>query len=147
MQVVPLEADFFAELGGHSLVAARFASFVRETHALATIRLQDIYDARTLRSIAARLDARRDPGAKQVDLTFTPPPLLAPSFLCGLAQAAVMPIFLGLVTAQWLGVYIAYILLSPGEWRFLRRIWRLSSCSMWRSTSPHSSSASPANGW
>ncbi|MFI5013067.1 MAG: Pls/PosA family non-ribosomal peptide synthetase [Hyphomicrobiales bacterium] len=112
VQVVPLEADFFADLGGHSLIAARFVSFVRETPAFATIRLQDIYDARTLRGIALRLEERRGPDIPAVDLSFTPPPLLR-RFLCGLAQAAVMPIFLGLVTAQWLGVYIAYILLSP----------------------------------
>ncbi|SEC81611.1 non-ribosomal peptide synthetase terminal domain of unknown function [Rhizobiales bacterium GAS188] len=110
--VVPLEADFFAELGGHSLIAARFVSFVRETQAFATIRLQDVYDARSLRRIALRLEADRRPDAKPLDLTFAPPPLLR-RFLCGLAQAIVMPIFLGLVTAQWLGVYIAYILLSP----------------------------------
>ena len=30
-----------------------------------------------------------------------------------------MPFFLGLVTAQWLGVYIAYILLSPENGGFL----------------------------
>ncbi|MFI4996968.1 MAG: amino acid adenylation domain-containing protein, partial [Hyphomicrobiales bacterium] len=117
-QVVPLEADFFAELGGHSLIAARFVSLVRETPAFATIRLQDIYDARTLRGIASRLEARRVPDAKAVDLSFEPPPLLR-RFLCGLAQAAAMPIFLGLVTAQWLGVYIAYILLSPENGGFV----------------------------
>jgi non-ribosomal peptide synthetase-like protein len=110
--VVPLTADFFADLGGHSLIAARFVSFVRETPALANIRLQDVYEARSLRQIAERLDAQRDTHAKPVDLAFAPPPLLR-RFLCGLAQAAVMPILLGLVTAQWLGVYIAYILLSP----------------------------------
>ena len=119
--VVPLEADFFAELGGHSLIAARFVSFVRETPALATIRLQDVYDARTLRGIAERLDASRRPDQKPVDLSFTPPPLLR-RFLCGLAQAIVMPIFLGLVMAQWLGVYIAYILLSPENGGFIEDV-------------------------
>ena len=117
-ELVPLEADFFAELGGHSLIAARFVSFVRETPALATIRLQDVYEARNLRALAARLDSTRVPNAEPADLSFTPPPLLR-RFLCGLAQAAAMPIFLGLVTAQWLGVYIAYILLSPETGGFL----------------------------
>ncbi len=75
---VPLEADFFAELGGHSLIAARFVSFVRETPALATIRLQDVYEARNLRALAARLEARRAPETEPLDLSFAPPPLLAP---------------------------------------------------------------------
>jgi non-ribosomal peptide synthetase-like protein len=117
-ELVPLEADFFAELGGHSLIAARFVSFVRETPALATIRLQDVYEARNLRAIAERLEAKRPPESEPVDLSFTPPTLLR-RFFCGLAQAAMMPIFLGLVTAQWLGVYIAYILLSPENGGFL----------------------------
>ena len=117
-ELVPLEADFFAELGGHSLIAARFVSFVRETPALATIRLQDVYEARNLRALAERLEARRAPETEPIDLSFAPPPLLR-RFLCGLAQAAVMPVFLGLVTAQWLGVYIAYILLSPENGGFL----------------------------
>ena len=63
-ELVPLEADFFAELGGHSLIAARFVSFVRETPALATIRLQDVYEARNLRAhrrSGSRRDARRTP--------------------------------------------------------------------------------------
>src|SRR6202043_3778552 len=81
-----------------------------------------VYDARSLRRIAERLEAQRleaqrRPDVAPVDLSFKPPPLLR-RFLCGLAQAAVMPIFLGLVTAQWLGAYIAYILLSPANGGF-----------------------------
>ena len=64
-----------------------------------------------MRAIAERLDAQARPETAP-DLAFVPPPRLR-RFLCGLAQAAVMPFFLGVVTAQWLGVYIAYILLSP----------------------------------
>ena len=64
-ELVPLEADFFADLGGHSLIAARFVSFVRETPALATIRLQDVYEARTLRRIARRIEAQRPPEAER----------------------------------------------------------------------------------
>jgi non-ribosomal peptide synthetase-like protein len=91
---------------------------VRETPAFANIRLQDVYEARNLRRIAERLDAQGQPRTTPNDLAFAPPPLLR-RFLCGLAQAAVMPVLLGLVTAQWLGVYIAYILLSPENGGFL----------------------------
>jgi non-ribosomal peptide synthetase-like protein len=118
VNVVPLNADFFADLGGHSLIAARFVSIVRETPRLANIRLHDVYEARSLRRIAERLDAQRQPQIEPKSLAFAPPPLMR-RFLCGLAQAAVMPLFLGLVTAQWLGVYIAYILLSPENGGFL----------------------------
>ncbi len=108
-QSLPLEADFFVDLGGHSLLAARFISIVRETPAYAGITLQDVYGARTLRGMAALLDSRGEAVAE--DLSFTPPPFLR-RFLCGLAQAAVLPIIIGLATAQWLGIFVTYMLIS-----------------------------------
>ena len=106
---LPLEADFFIDLGGHSLLAARFISIVRETPAYAGITLQDVYAARTLRAMAALLDERGVAVAE--DLSFTPPPFLR-RFLCGLAPAAALPVIIGLATAQWLGVFVTYMLLS-----------------------------------
>ncbi|MDP3257776.1 Pls/PosA family non-ribosomal peptide synthetase [Bosea sp. (in: a-proteobacteria)] len=106
---LPLEADFFVDLGGHSLLAARFISIVRETPAYAGITLQDVYGARTLRGMAALLDGRGI--AEAQDLSFTPPPFLR-RFLCGLAQAAALPVIIGLATTQWLGIFVTYMLLS-----------------------------------
>jgi non-ribosomal peptide synthetase-like protein len=111
-QAIGFEADFFTELGGHSLIAARFVSAVRGTPALATITLQDVYSARTLRAISAKLGAdRRDLAEAPRDLSFAAPPTLR-RFLCGLAQAAALPFILALMTAQWLGIFISYMLLS-----------------------------------
>ncbi len=113
-QALPFEADFFTDLGGHSLIAARFVSAVRETPALAALTLQDVYSARSLRAMATLLIGRTGGvGATVIarDLSFAPPPLLR-RFLCGLAQAAAMPVILGIVTAQWLGVFITYMLIS-----------------------------------
>jgi non-ribosomal peptide synthetase-like protein len=106
---LPLEADFFVDLGGHSLLAARFISIVRENPSYAGITLQDVYGARTLRGMAALLDGRGI--AEAQDLSFTPPPFLR-RFLCGLAQAAVLPVIIGLATTQWLGIFVTYMLLS-----------------------------------
>ncbi|WP_439495836.1 Pls/PosA family non-ribosomal peptide synthetase [Bosea sp. (in: a-proteobacteria)] len=108
-QALPLEADFFVDLGGHSLLAARFISIVRETPAYAGITLQDVYGARTLRGMAALLDGRGI--AEAQDLSFTPPSFQR-RFLCGLAQAAVLPVIIGLATAQWLGIFVTYLLIS-----------------------------------
>lgn len=108
-QTLPLEADFFVDLGGHSLLAARFISIVRATPAYAGITLQDVYAARTLRGMAAVLDGRGR--AESEDLSFTPPPFLR-RFLCGLAQAAALPIIISLATAQWLGIFVTYLLIS-----------------------------------
>ncbi len=116
-QTIPLDADFFTDLGGHSLLAARFISFVRETPALARITLQDVYSARSIRALAELLDGKWGQGATEEDLSFAPPPLLR-RFLCGLAQAAALPVILGLVTAQWLGVFVSYMLLTGADASF-----------------------------
>ncbi len=115
---IPFDADFFTDLGGHSLLAARFVSVVRQTPSLAGITLQDMYRARSLRAIAALVDGRapRD-AAGPVDLGFTPPPLMR-RFLCGLAQALALPLILSLATAQWLGVFVSYMLLTTSEATF-----------------------------
>ena len=121
-QAIPFEADFFLDLGGHSLLAAKFVSAVRETPALASLTLNEIYSARTLRAMGALLDARAPaPGAKAADLSFDPPTLKR-RFLCGLAQAVAMPFILALTTAPWLGVFISYMLLSGEDASFLKEM-------------------------
>nr|WP_244548565.1 Pls/PosA family non-ribosomal peptide synthetase [Bosea vaviloviae] len=119
---LPLDADFFLDLGGHSLLAARFISIVRETPAYAGITLQDVYGARTLRGMAALLDGR---GIAEVqDLSFTPPPFLR-RFLCGLAQAVVLPIIIGLSTAQWLGIFVTYMIMSGEDLSLTGQVFAL----------------------
>ncbi|MFC3265687.1 Pls/PosA family non-ribosomal peptide synthetase, partial [Camelimonas abortus] len=105
-ETIPFDADFFLDLGGHSLLAARFVSEVRKTPAFASLTMQDVYAARTLRAMAALLEANREDGAR--DLSFTPPPL-ARRFWCGVAQALALPLILGMVTIQWLGLFLASI--------------------------------------
>nr|WP_168220510.1 Pls/PosA family non-ribosomal peptide synthetase [Azospirillum thermophilum] len=123
-QIIPFDGDFFLDLGGHSLLAARFVSAVREVKPLDGLTLQDVYGARTLRAMAARLDGkagRGGGGPAKRDLSFTPPPLLR-RFLCGAAQAAALPFILALMTAQWLGVFVSYMLLSGEEASFLQEV-------------------------
>lgn len=107
-QAIPFEADFFTELGGHSLVAAKFVSAVRKTPALAGITMQDMYAHRSLRNLANALDAAG--AAEARDLSFEPVPLRR-RFLCGLAQAVALVFVLGLVTIQWLGLFLSSIFL------------------------------------
>jgi non-ribosomal peptide synthetase-like protein len=116
-QPIPFDADFFTDLGGHSLLAARFLGLVRQTPALASLTLQDVYAARSLRAMAALLDGRAVDMGPPRDLSFAPPPLMR-RFLCGLAQALCLPFIIGLLTAQWLGVFISYMLLSDPEATF-----------------------------
>ncbi|MEA2832955.1 MAG: hypothetical protein QOG66_1157 [Methylobacteriaceae bacterium] len=125
-QSIPFDADFFTELGGHSLLAARFVSVLRGTHRLASVTLQDVYAARTLRAIAALLDGKRAVAAPVKDLSFDPPPLLR-RFLCGLAQAAALPFIMAMMTAQWLGVFISYMLLTDPDTSLFQEIISLLS--------------------
>jgi non-ribosomal peptide synthetase-like protein len=111
MPVIGLEADFFTELGGHSLIAARFVSEVRKTPSLMGIALRDVYSDRTLRRLAATLDARaRTASSVPADLSFAPPPLMR-RFWCGLAQAFALPFIIAIVTVQWIGLLLASIFL------------------------------------
>ncbi len=120
-QAIPFDADFFTDLGGHSLLAARFLALVRKHHELASLTLQDVYEARSLRAMGALLDGRAQYMAPPRDLSFTPPPLLR-RFLCGLAQAITLPIVLALMTAQWLGVFVSYMLLTDAAASLLQEI-------------------------
>ena len=120
-QAMPFDADFFTDLGGHSLLAARFVSAVRETPRLASITLQDVYNLRSLRAISAHLDGKADTAGEARDLSFEPPPFLR-RFLCGLAQAIALPFILGLMTAQWLGVFVSYMLLTDPDASLLSEI-------------------------
>lgn len=107
MPVIPFTADFFSDLAGNSLIAARFVSEVRKIPALAGIALQDVYNGRTLRKMAALLDERNPTGGATVtDLSFEPPPFRR-RFLCGLAQAAALPFIIAIVTAQWIGLLLS----------------------------------------
>ncbi|HIJ62218.1 MAG TPA: amino acid adenylation domain-containing protein [Rhodospirillaceae bacterium] len=122
-QSIPFEADFFVDLGGHSLIAARFVSSLRTNPAFAGLTMQEIYAWRTLRAIAAGIDrgaAGQAGQARQAQsMVFEPPPLIR-RFLCGLAQAVALPVILSLSTAPWLGVFIAYDFFSgesPNFWR------------------------------
>ena len=125
-QSIPFDADFFTELGGHSLLAARFVSAVRETQRLHSITLQDVYAARTLRAVASLLDGKAASAAPMRDLAFEPPPLRR-RFLCGLAQAAALPFIMGLMTAQWLGVFVSYMLLTDPDTPIFQEIISLLS--------------------
>ena len=112
-----LAGDFFTDLGGHSLLAARFVSAVREAPALASLTMPDVYKHRSIRALAEVLIERTGGvGSDAVarDLSFEPPPF-GRRFLCGLAQAVALPFILGLVTLQWLGLFMASVFLVQGE--------------------------------
>ncbi|MDQ0469099.1 Pls/PosA family non-ribosomal peptide synthetase [Labrys wisconsinensis] len=110
MPAVDLEADFFTDLGGHSMLAARFVSEVRRVPALAGIAIRDVYAHRSLRRIAVALDEGAAGAMDAADLSFEPVPLRR-RVLCGLAQAVTLPVLIGIVTLEWIGLLLASTLL------------------------------------
>ncbi|MDE2445681.1 MAG: amino acid adenylation domain-containing protein [Alphaproteobacteria bacterium] len=120
---IPLEGDFFTEIGGHSLLAAQFISIVRKTKGCAAITLQDVYEARNIRAMAKLLEER---GAN-IDQSSLDEQRLVPSrvsrrnrIFCGIAQGLALPFILTLQAAPWLTIFISYALISPDEstaWR------------------------------
>ncbi|MBM3608109.1 MAG: AMP-binding protein, partial [Alphaproteobacteria bacterium] len=112
-QSIPFDADFFTDLGGHSLIAAKLISELRQTPALAGVTLQDIYAGRTLRKLGQIIDDRAalmggGKGGAPADLSFAPVPNWKRS-LCGAAQAVALVPILALVTIQWLSLFLASI--------------------------------------
>lgn len=124
MTAVPLDDDFFLDLGGHSLLAARFLSEARKKPIAARLTLHDVYECRTLRKMAHKLDKESSVADTPVttDLAFQPAPLLR-RFLCGLAQFIALPFILALMTAQWLGIFLSYMLVSGKDVSILHEVF------------------------
>jgi non-ribosomal peptide synthetase-like protein len=102
-----LGLDFFTDLGGHSLLAARLVSELRVDARYAGLGVREIYRERTLAGIAGamrRLGAERPPapGGERK-------PVPARRFaLCALLQALIIPLFVLLHVADWLGPFFVY---------------------------------------
>lgn len=125
MKRIALDADFFNDLGGHSLAVSQFISSLRLAHpntALSGISFLDLYASRTIRKLAALVDARVSsasvcsgeqtvPVKKEYAGTPTngrfPPPPWQRRYLCGLCQAMCLPFILLLGTIKWLGLFLA----------------------------------------
>ncbi|MGS0757224.1 non-ribosomal peptide synthetase, partial [Roseateles sp. GG27B] len=87
-------ADFFTDLGGHSLFAARLASSLRTDPRFAHITVNDIYTQRSVGRIAAVLE-QAPASAVPVDTSWLPPPRWK-RWTCGVAQAATVPVLVAL---------------------------------------------------
>ena len=117
---ISVDDDFFEDLGGHSLRAARMVSVARATPALASVSIQDLYAAPTIRKLAERLDAARpaEAAAAKPPEPFHPIPQLRRT-LCVIAQTvALIPIFAA-SGVQWIFPYLAYTALASDTDRVL----------------------------
>ncbi|MCX7251457.1 MAG: amino acid adenylation domain-containing protein [Burkholderiales bacterium] len=100
-------SDFFDDLGGHSLLAARLVSALREDSRFAQMTVNDVYGQRRIAAIAAAMQAGRAVAASAVPATFAVAPR-ARRWLCGLAQALVLPALIALHIMNWLAPFFTY---------------------------------------
>jgi non-ribosomal peptide synthetase-like protein len=105
-QAIVRSADFFADLGGHSLFAARLASSLRADDSFAHVTVRDIYQHRSVGAIALAIGVAKGQ-AQAVDTTWTPPSAWQ-RWRCGLAQAAAVPWLVAMRMAQWLAPFFTY---------------------------------------
>lgn len=106
---VSVTDDFFEDLGGHSLRAARMVSLARRDPALQMLSIQDLYAAPTIRKLAERIEAARSAGERVTRVTtpFTPVSQ-SRRVWCVIAQTlSLIPIY-GFAGVQWLFPYLVY---------------------------------------
>jgi non-ribosomal peptide synthetase-like protein len=101
------DADFFTDLGGHSLFAARLASMLRADPRFTQVTVRDIYQHRVIGRIAAALQAAPSAAEARYTPDWTPPPSWK-RWTCGAAQAAAIPGLVALRMAQWLAPFFTY---------------------------------------
>ena len=107
-QPVLLTADFFNDMGGHSLLAARLVSALRSDARFASITVQDIYRERTVGGIAAVIATRQAEQPTAQAAVVLPPIPHFRRVVCGLAQALCLPPLVGFKMLQWLLPFFTY---------------------------------------
>ena len=100
-------ADFFNDLGGHSLLVARLVSILRDDARYAALSVQDVYRERQLAGIARAMERKRNQKRQGPTPKRAATPLWR-RFSCGLAQAVVIPFFVLLHIADWLTPFFVY---------------------------------------
>lgn len=107
-QALKLTADFFLDLHGHSLLAARLVSTLRQDPHFAGVTVLDIYQHRILESIALVMEERRaqQPAAPAETIIVATPKWRR--WTCGAAQALCLPFLFGLRMLQWLLPFFTY---------------------------------------
>jgi non-ribosomal peptide synthetase-like protein len=109
------DLDFFADLGGHSLLVARLVSALRADRRYAMLSIQDIYRQPLLDQIVARMRQLRQayehgPTSERLHLAASPrdPVPSTRRWLCGAIQAAVIPWLMLFHISSWLFPFFVY---------------------------------------
>lgn len=118
-QTIRRNADFFNDLGGHSLMAAKLVSVLRKHPRFAYFKIADIYQKRSVQGISEVLEAAgllQDATLADAQETWNPAPAWK-RWVCGAAQAATVPWLVAMRMVQWLTPFFAYHFFTgdPGD--------------------------------
>ena len=105
-QAIRRDVDFFSDLGGHSLLAARLVSALRADARFVYFKVSDIYLHRHIGQIAVVLAQSQSTTTNEAK-AWTPPSGVR-RWMCGLAQAIVIPWLVVMRMMQWLAPFFAY---------------------------------------
>ncbi|HEX3657462.1 MAG TPA: Pls/PosA family non-ribosomal peptide synthetase [Pirellulales bacterium] len=121
---VSVDADFFLDLGGHSLVAAQMVSELRRDAVFAGASMLDVYSYPTIERLARHFAGEdAEPLVHQLPIAPHDPreprqPSAWEHFRCGLAQLVALYFVLGLFSIQWLSPYVAFTYLVDFEYTY-----------------------------
>lgn len=113
-QAIRRTLDFFSDLGGHSLFAARLTSLLRADARFAGASVGIIYQQRRVGAIAEALQASMQPGQVADERPF----LIHSAWRrwrCGAAQAVAVPLLVLIKMAQWLAPFFTYHFFTGDE--------------------------------
>ncbi len=114
MDKVSVDDDFFQDLGGHSLAAARLVSILRRDPKFSNISLADVYARPSVRLMANYLSSqsRKHTSVHKIStaksaISFDEPKVYSNFRVwgCGLAQAALLLIYLAMLSLPGLAVF------------------------------------------
>lgn len=114
-QAILRTSDFFNDLGGHSLMAARLVSGLRADSRFAYFKISDIYQNRTVGAIAEVLTATQNTTMSDAQAWTLPSSIKR--WICGGAQALAIPVLVAMRMVQWLSPFFAYHFFTgdPGD--------------------------------
>ena len=115
-QPLRLASDFFRDLGGYSLLAARLVSSLRKHPQFSALTMHELYQHPGLGALSSRLDALAAavPIAVEEGDTLAQPDDTAGQapewrrWTCGLAQLAALPLLIGVRMLIWLTPFFTY---------------------------------------
>jgi non-ribosomal peptide synthetase-like protein len=122
-QAIRRGLDFFSDLGGHSLMAARLVSALRQDPRFAHATVRDLYRLRHLGALAQALQTQADAErqASESGIIAAERVFVIHSawrrWRCGVAQGLAGPVLVLLKMAQWLAPFFTYHFFTgdPGD--------------------------------